>query len=109
MYKARMFYKKDNGDVLRYQIIRNGNPLPIDDDVLITSEVSDISVDNIGYFEWDNPENELETILSENKVVKVDISQTPPVIYGEEPEIIEPSEDDPISGVEFLSMVEGVL
>lgn len=109
MYKARIFYKKDNGDVLRYQIIRSGNPLPIDDDVLVTSEESNVSVDNIGYFEWDNPENELEAIRAEKKVVKVDVSQTPHVLYSEEPEIIEPSEYDEIGGREFLNMVEGVL
>lgn len=109
MYKARIFYKKDNGDVLRCQITRSGDPLSLDRDIEITAEVFEVDIDNIGCFEWDEPENDLETILSESKVVKIDISQTPPVVYGEEPEIIEPSDDDEISGTEFLSMVEEVL
>lgn len=110
MYNARLFYALVSGDVLRIQTIGSGEPLTLEDDLALVSELSDVPTDEIGVMEWNNPENKLEAIMADGKIVKVDVSQTPHAIYGEdEPEPPEPSDDDEISGQEFLNMVEGVM
>lgn len=109
MYNARIFLNISSGDVLRLQTIGSGEPLSIEDDLALVSELTGVSANEIGVLEWDNPENELEALISEGKNIKIDISTSPPTLYGEDPEIIEPSEDDEISGAEFLNMVEEVL
>ena len=109
MYNARVFYNVNTGKVYRCQTITEGGAIPLNEDFELTSNLFGIPADEIGVLEWGNPENELETIMTGGKVVKVDATQTPPVLYGAEPEIIEPSDDDEISGHEFLNMVEGVL
>lgn len=110
MYNARIFYNINSGEVLRLQTIGSGDPLPLEDDLTLVSELSGVSTNGIGVLEWDNPENELETIMADGKIVKVDVTQTPHVVYGENaPEPPEPSDDEEISGAEFLNMVEGVM
>jgi hypothetical protein len=110
MYNARLFYNKNTGDILRIQTIGNGEPLPLEDELVLVSDLSGVSTNEIGFLEWDNPENELEAIMADGKSVKVDVTQTPHVVYGENaPEPPEPTDDDEISGEEFLEMVEGVM
>lgn len=87
MYNARLFYNNTDGTVLRYQTILDGEPLPLEDELNIVLETSLISANEISYFEWCDPENELEAIISEGKLVKVDVSQTPNVLYGVEREV----------------------
>lgn len=85
MYNARLFYNMTTGDIIRVQTINGGTPISIEDDLAFVSELSGVPVENIGYLEWNEPENELETLMSEGKVIEVDITQTPHVLYGEEP------------------------
>lgn len=112
MYNARLFYNKTDGTILRYQTIHDGKSLSIEDDIAIILEISNVPTDCIAYFEWDYPENELEQLMSEGKRIKVDVSQPVHTVYGvepEPPEVVEPSDDDPIGGSELLVMLEDVL
>ena len=109
MYNARLFYNVVTGEIYRCQTITSGGALSIKEDVAITSTLFEIPIEEIGFLEWTDPGNELEAIRAAEKFIRVDITTTPHTVYGVEPEIIEPTDEDEISGSEFLSMVEGVL
>lgn len=109
MYNARVFYNLITGDVYRSQTVIEGGAIPINDDIELTSNLFEVSVEQIGVLEWATPDNDLELVMAEGKCVAVDISTNPPTVYGKDAEVVEPSEDDEISGSEFLAMVEEVL
>lgn len=109
MYNARLFYNVATGEIYRCQTITLGSALPIKEDVAITSALFDVPIEEIGVLEWANADNELESIIVAEKSIRVDVATTPHTVYGVEPEIFEPTDEDEISGSEFLSMVEEVL
>ena len=109
MYNARVFYNTNTGEVYRCQTINEGGAIDINEDIKLTSDLFEIPMDDIGVLEWEDPENELEIIMSEGKCIGVDISVNPPTVYGITPEIVEPSESDEIDAREFLDMVEEVV
>ncbi len=87
MYNARIFYNISNGTVLRSQTLNGGLPLPIEDEIAIVLQTSDVGAENLGYFEWTDPENELERLIADGKIVKIDVTQTPHVLYGQTQEL----------------------
>lgn len=82
MYNARIFYDKDTGNLIRFQTMDGGEPLPIDEEIKICDEFENIPIDKIGILVYNEYNEELEELLQSGKAIKVDVTKEPHTFYG---------------------------